>query len=109
MLLDKIILISLPLILLVNFFLVKNYHLFFLKKTKYIEFYKPQAFHSKPIPRVGGFLIFIFLTTFLIMFYEKNLFFYNVIFLGIFFFLLGFLSDLNINTKPEFKLSKMKS
>ena len=107
MLLDKIILISFPLILLVNFFLLKNYHLLFLKKTKDIEFYKPQAFHLKPIPRIGGFLIFTFLTTFLIIFYEKNLFFYQIIFLGIFFFLLGFLSDLNINTKPEFRLFLM--
>jgi len=105
--LDKIILFSFPLILLVSFFLVKNYHLLFLKKTKDIEFYKPQAFHFKPIPRIGGFLIFTFLTTFLIIFYEKNLFFYQIIFLGIFFFLLGFLSDLNINTKPEFRLFLM--
>jgi len=102
--LDKIILISFPLILFISFFLVKNYNLIFLKKTKDNEFYKPQAFHSKPTPRVGGFLIFIFLTTFLIIFYKKNLFFYQIIFLATFLFLLGFLSDLKINIKPELRL-----
>jgi UDP-N-acetylmuramyl pentapeptide phosphotransferase/UDP-N-acetylglucosamine-1-phosphate transferase len=104
MVLDEIILISFPLILLVNFFLVKNYNLLFLKKTKDSEFYKPQAFHFKPTPRIGGFLIFIFLTTFLIIFYNKNLFFFQVITLGTFFFLLGFLGDLNVNIKPELRL-----
>ena len=59
--LDKIILISFPLILMVNFFLVKNSNLLFLKNTKDGEFYKPQAFHAKSTPRMGGFLIFFFL------------------------------------------------
>ena len=104
MVLDKIILISFPLILLANFFLVKNYNLLFLKKTKDSEFYKPQAFHFKTTPRIGGFLIFLFLTSFLIIFYNKNLFFFQVITLGTFFFLLGFLGDLNINIKPELRL-----
>ena len=104
MVLDKIIIISLPVIILVSFFLVKNYNLLFLKKTKDSEFYKPQAFHSKSTPRIGGFLIFIFLTAFLIIFYKKDLFFYQIISLGIFFFSLGFIGDLNINIKPELRL-----
>jgi UDP-GlcNAc:undecaprenyl-phosphate GlcNAc-1-phosphate transferase len=104
MVLDKILLISFPLILLVNFFLVKNCNLLFLKKTKDSEFYKPQAFHLKSTPRIGGFLIFVFLTTFLILFYNKNLFSFQVIILGTFFFSLGFLGDLNINIKPELRL-----
>ena len=104
MVLDKIILISFPLILLVNFFLVKNYNSLYLKKTKDSEFYKPQAFHFKSTPRIGGFLIFVFLTIFLIIFYNKNLFSFKVIILGTFFFSLGFLGDLNINIKPELRL-----
>ena len=105
--LDKIIAISFPLLLLVSFFLVKNYNLLFLKKTTDNQFYKPQAFHSKSIPRIGGLLIFIFLNVFLITFYNKNLFFYQIIFLGLFFFLLGFMADLNIKIKPEFRLFLM--
>ena len=104
MVLDKIILITFPLILLVNFFLVKNYNLLFFKRTKDNEFYKPQAFHFKSTPRIGGFLIFVFLTTFLIIFYHKNLFSFQIIILGTFFFLLGFIGDLNINIKPEIRL-----
>ena len=77
MVLDKVILISIPLIILVNFFFVKNYHLFFLRKTRDNKFSKPQAFHLKSIPRMGGFLIYISLTIFLIIFefFGKFLFF----------------------------------
>jgi UDP-GlcNAc:undecaprenyl-phosphate GlcNAc-1-phosphate transferase len=107
MVLDKVILISIPLIILVNFFFVKNYHLFFLRKTNDNEFSKPQAFHLKSIPRLGGFLIYISLTIFLIIFYQKNYFFYSIFFLGSFFFLLGFIEDLNINIKPELRLFLM--
>jgi UDP-N-acetylmuramyl pentapeptide phosphotransferase/UDP-N-acetylglucosamine-1-phosphate transferase len=105
--LDKIILISFPFLLMLIFFLVKNYNLLFLNRTTDSQFYKPQAFHSKSIPRIGGLLIFIFLNVFLITFYNKNLFFYQIFFLGSFFFLLGFMADLNINIKPELRLILM--
>jgi UDP-N-acetylmuramyl pentapeptide phosphotransferase/UDP-N-acetylglucosamine-1-phosphate transferase len=75
MVLDKFILISIPIILLVNFFLIKNYNLFFLKKTKDKEFSKPQAFHARSVPRIGGFLIFIFLIMFSLIFFHKFFFF----------------------------------
>ena len=107
MVLDKFILISIPLIIIVNFFLVKNYNLFFFKKTKDNKFSKPQAFHLKSIPRMGGFLIYIFSIIFLIFFYQKNYFFYSIFFLGSFFFVLGFIEDLNVNIKPEFRLFLM--
>ena len=80
MVLDKIILICFPLIMLVIFFFVKNYNSLFLQKTKDSEFNKPQAFHSKSTPRIGGLLIFILLNAFLIIFFNKNLFFYQIIF-----------------------------
>ena len=84
--LDKFILISIPLIILINFFLVKNYNLFFFKKIKDNEFYKPQAFHFRPIPRMGGFLIFIFLMFSLVIFFKKDAFFYKFFFLSNLFF-----------------------
>jgi UDP-N-acetylmuramyl pentapeptide phosphotransferase/UDP-N-acetylglucosamine-1-phosphate transferase len=107
MVLDSVILISIPLIILINFFLVKNYNFFFLKKTKDNKFSKPQAFHLKSIPRMGGFLIYIFITIFLIIFYQKVYFFYSILFLGSFFFILGFIEDLNISIKPQFRLFLM--
>jgi UDP-N-acetylmuramyl pentapeptide phosphotransferase/UDP-N-acetylglucosamine-1-phosphate transferase len=102
--LDKFILISIPLIILINFFLVKNYNLFFFKKTKDKEFYKPQAFHFRAIPRMGGFLIFIFLMFSLVIFFKKDVFFYKFFFLSNFFFLLGFAEDIKVNIKPQFRL-----
>jgi len=107
MVLDKIILICFPLLILVSFFFIKNCNLLFLHKTKDSEFNKPQAFHSKSIPRIGGLLIFIFLNAFLIIFFNKNLFFNQIIFLGALFFSLGFMADLNVNIKPEFRLFLM--
>jgi UDP-N-acetylmuramyl pentapeptide phosphotransferase/UDP-N-acetylglucosamine-1-phosphate transferase len=99
MVLDKFILISIPLIILINFFFIKNYNFLFLKKTKDNKFSKPQAYHIISIPRIGGLLIFFFSTIFLIIFFQKNNFFYNILFLGSFFFLLGFLEDFNIEIR----------
>lgn len=105
--LDEIILISFPFIVLINFILIKNYNFFFLKKTLDQEFSKPQAFHIKPIPRMGGFLFYIFFILYSIFFFEKNYFFNKIFFLGSFCFLLGFLGDLNINIKPSLRLFLM--
>ena len=107
MALDKIILISFPFIVLINFILIKNYNFFFLKKTLDQDFYKPQAFHIKPTPRMGGFLFYIFFILYLIIFFEKNYFLNKIFFLGSFFFVLGFLGDLNFNIKPALRLFLM--
>ena len=104
MVLDKFILISIPLIILINYFLIKNYNLLFLRKTKDKDFFKPQAFHTKSTPRVGGFLLFFFLIIFSIVFFSKIVFFNKIFFLGILFFLLGFMEDIKINIKPELRL-----
>jgi UDP-N-acetylmuramyl pentapeptide phosphotransferase/UDP-N-acetylglucosamine-1-phosphate transferase len=104
MLLDKIILISFPLIILINFFLIRNYKLFFLYKTKDNDFYKPQAFHTRAIPRIGGLLIFIFFITFINFFLEKNFLFFKIFSISTIFFFIGFLGDFNVRIKPETRL-----
>ena len=43
MVLDKFILISIPIIILINYFFIKNYNFLFLKKTKNNKFFKPKA------------------------------------------------------------------
>ncbi len=73
--LDKFILIIFPLIILFNFLIIKNFRLLFLYKTVDKEFNKPQAFHSKPVPRIGGFLILFFLFCFLFFSSKKTFFF----------------------------------
>ena len=104
MALDKIILISLPLIILINFFFINNYNLFFLKKSIDNDFKKPQAFHSKSTPRIGGFLIFFSLNIFSFFFLRNFSFIYSIFFLSNLFFLLGFLSDINFSKKPSLRL-----
>jgi UDP-N-acetylmuramyl pentapeptide phosphotransferase/UDP-N-acetylglucosamine-1-phosphate transferase len=107
MLLDKIVLVALPLIILINYFLIKNYKLFFLFMTKDDDFHKPQAFHNKATPRAGGFLIYIFFMFFIFFFLEKNYFFLKIFSLGSIFFLIGFLGDLKFKIKPQVRLFLM--
>jgi UDP-N-acetylmuramyl pentapeptide phosphotransferase/UDP-N-acetylglucosamine-1-phosphate transferase len=102
--LGKILFIILPVVILINFFLIKNHNFFFIKKIIDNEFKKPQAFHNKPTPRIGGFFIFLFLNIFIIFFFRQYNFFYSIFFLSNIFFLLGFLSDINFNIKPELRL-----
>jgi UDP-GlcNAc:undecaprenyl-phosphate GlcNAc-1-phosphate transferase len=104
MALDNFLLISIPIIILINYFLIKNHNLLFLRKTKDKDFYKPQAFHTKSTPRMGGVLICFFLIIFSIIFFNNIFFFNKIIFLGILFFLLGFIEDIKINIKPELRL-----
>jgi len=60
MLIDKLVLIIFFTIVFLNFFIVKNYKYIFLRNVVDKEFHKPQSFHRKATPRIGGFLIFIF-------------------------------------------------
>ena len=105
--LDKFILISLPLILLLNFIIIKNFKFFLLRRTVDNEFSKPQAFHKIPIPRIGGLLIFIFFNIPFIFFLEKNFLFIKIFTLGSFFFLIGFVSDYNLKISPNKRLFLM--
>jgi len=107
MLLDKFIIIILPLTVLLNFLIIKNYRYFLLHKTLDTDFLKPQSFHEKPIPRIGGILIYIFFFLNISIFLEKNFFFFKIIILGSIFFLIGFLSDINFKISPNKRLLLM--
>lgn len=107
MLLDKIVLIGLLSMILINFFLIKNYNFFYLKKTVDTEFYKPQAFHNKAIPRIGGILIFFFFYFLFFIFLEKNYFFIKFFSFGFIFFTIGLLADFQIKIKPQIRLFLM--
>ena len=90
-----------------NFFFIKYYKIFFFKKINDIEFKKPQAFHKFPAIRSGGVTILFFLLLFFI-FYNKadllNNYFFSIISLSIIFFIIGFLEDIKISTKPLIRL-----
>lgn len=105
--LDKFILIIFPLIILLNFLIIKNFRYLFLYKIVDREFNKPQAFHVKPVPRIGGFLIIFLFIFFSIFFFEKNFFLLKMFIIPFLFFLIGFLSDINLNIDPYKRLLLM--
>ena len=105
--LDKLILIIFPLIILLNFLIIKNFRPLLLYKTVDREFNKPQAFHAKPIPRIGGFLILFFFISFSIFFFEKNFFLLKIFTITSLFFFIGFLSDINLKIDPYKRLLLM--
>lgn len=87
-----------------NYFLIKSYKFFFLKKISDTEFTKPQAFHKFPAIRSGGITILFFLLFFLIFYENKSDYYLSIIVLSVFFFIIGFLEDIKIHTKPEIRL-----
>ena len=105
--LDKFILIIFPLIILLNFLIIKNFRYQFLYKIVDREFNKPQSFHTNPVPRIGGFLIFFYFILFSIFFFEKNFFLLKTFALSSLFFLIGFLSDINLRIVPYKRLLLM--
>jgi UDP-GlcNAc:undecaprenyl-phosphate GlcNAc-1-phosphate transferase len=104
---DKFIFFFLFIILFSNFFIIKNFKSFFLYKTVDKEFNKPQAFHVKPVPRIGGILIFFNFILFSLFFLEKNFFLLKVLTIISPFFLIGFLSDINLKITPYKRLLLM--
>lgn len=107
MVLDKFILVTCFIILLIFFFLNIKYRFISTERTKDNEFNKPQAFHNISTPRIGGLFIFFFLIIFSLFFLSKNLIFFKIIYLGFFFFFLGFLEDLKCSIRPEIRLVLM--
>ena len=105
--LDKLILIIFPIIILFNFLIIKNFRHLFLYKIVDREFNKPQAFHVKPIPRIGGFLILFFFILFSIFSFEKNFFLLKIFTIASLFFFIGFLSDINLKIDPYKRLLLM--
>lgn len=68
------------------------------------DFFKPQAFHKVPTPRIGGFVIFIFSILYLLFYFDEQNFSNSIILLGSVYFLIGFLDDFKFKIKPEIRL-----
>jgi UDP-GlcNAc:undecaprenyl-phosphate GlcNAc-1-phosphate transferase len=72
------------------------------------DFLKPQAFHKKPIARIGGLAIFLLFTLFLLFyFFLFNVFLNDYFTISLLLFILGFLDDLKIKIQPNIRLSLM--
>ena len=87
-----------------NYFLIKSYKFFFLKKIADNEYTKPQAFHKFPAIRSGGITILFFLIFFSIFNQNLSDYYFSIIALSVFFFIIGFLEDIKIHTRPEIRL-----
>ena len=72
------------------------------------QFSKPQAFHHKAVSISGGTcLFFSLLIVFVYFWLFKKIIFLEYISICIFFFVLGFIDDVRINTKPTIRLVLM--
>mgnify|MGYP001161475385 CR=1 FL=1 len=69
------------------------------------DFSKPQAFHEKPISRIGGVGCFVSLMIFIWIYYLLyNEILYEYIFIGLSLFLIGYLDDLKFKLSPNLRL-----
>ena len=72
------------------------------------DFLKPQAFHKKPVPRIGGIAsIFSIIVLILSLNFIFNIYYYEYLFFSILFFFLGFLDDIKVSLKPFIRLILM--
>ena len=74
------------------------------------DFKKPQAFHKKPVARIGGLIIlFLFLLFILFYFLIFNTFLKDYFIISLLLFSLGFLDDLKVKINPNIRLVLMLS
>ena len=72
------------------------------------DFLKPQAFHSRPIPRCGGlFSILSLIVFFILHFIIFKTILLDYLIIGSCLFLIGFLDDIKINISPSLRLILM--
>ena len=99
---------------LVSFFstylIAKNSKLFFSRSILDQDFLKPQAFHKKPTPRIGG-LIILFLFSLFLLFYFLvfDILLKDYFVISLLLFSLGFLDDLKVKISPNIRLVIMLS
>ena len=91
--------------ILISFLVAKTSNKIFFGLLIDKDFNKPQAFHKNAIPRAGGLSIIILFILF-ILFYSsnQNIFLADYLTISLAFFILGFLDDLKINLKPNYRL-----
>jgi len=90
-------------------FLISKYSKFlFVESLLDKDFSKPQAFHKKPIARIGGFaILFLFILFILFYFLVFDIFLRDYFATTLLLFFLGFLDDLKIKIKPSMRLVLM--
>jgi UDP-N-acetylmuramyl pentapeptide phosphotransferase/UDP-N-acetylglucosamine-1-phosphate transferase len=88
--------------ILFSYFLIKNYKILNLSNISDSDFNKPQAFHRKSVPRIGGILFYI--TFSIIIFFFAKKFYYDLFFLITACFIVGFVDDIKLINSPKLRL-----
>ncbi len=92
----------------VSFLIVKNSNLFFSGSLLDKDFIKPQAFHTEPTARIGGFIILSLFFLFIFFYFSAfNIFLKDYFTVTLLLFFLGFLDDLKIKINPNIRLFLM--
>ena len=90
------------------FLITKYSKLFFSGSLLDKDFLKPQAFHRKPIARIGGFIILLLLALFILSYFIIfDIFLKDYFVISLLLFTLGFLDDLKIKINPYIRLILM--
>ena len=90
------------------YLITKYSRLFFSGSLLDKDFLKPQAFHKKPVARIGGLaIIFLFSLFLLFYFLMFNEFPVDYFIISLLLFILGFLDDLKIRINPNIRLILM--
>jgi UDP-N-acetylmuramyl pentapeptide phosphotransferase/UDP-N-acetylglucosamine-1-phosphate transferase len=85
-----------------NYLLIKNYKILNLTKLLDTEFKKPQSFHKKSTPRIGGLSLYILLL--FAIFFLNDKFYYDLFFLSSVCFFIGFADDIKLIKSPKIRL-----
>jgi UDP-GlcNAc:undecaprenyl-phosphate GlcNAc-1-phosphate transferase len=92
----------------ITFLIAKYSKLFFSGSLVDKDFLKPQAFHKKPVARVGGIaILFLFSLFVLLYFLELGIFLKDYFVISLLLFFLGFLDDVKIKINPGIRLVLM--
>jgi len=102
---NKYLLLFIPIILsyILVFFLIKNSKKKFLSKLLDTEFSKAQAFHKKPVLKIGGILIYFFILLSSVVFSDSSLL-RDILYISTIVFFFSVLEDLKIKINPLIRL-----
>jgi len=102
---NKYLLLFIPIILsyILVFFLIKSSKKKFLSKLLDTEFSKAQAFHKKPVLRIGGILIYFFILLSSVVFSNLSLL-RDIFYISTIIFFFSVLEDLKIKINPFIRL-----
>ena len=93
-----------------TYLMVKYSKIFFSGSLLDQDFLKPQAFHKKPIARIGGIIILCLFSIFILLYFLIfGVFLKDYFIISLLTFLLGFMDDIKIRINPIIRLILMSN